>query len=451
MPNLTYTDSNDIIAYLPDGLQAQIFLSLAVYSVVTFQWFFWGYSLAFSESAGKFIGNLKHFGLINVLDQPSVGNPRIPALVYCVYQLMFATITPVLALGATAERGRVFPALVFTFIWSTVVYDPIACWYWNPTGWVYVMGGLDFAGGGPVHMTSGTAALAYSIYLGKRRGYGTKQLSYRPNNVSHVVIGTVFLWFGWFGFNGGSALSANLRATQAAIVTNMCASVGALTWCGVDWFYEQKFSVVGFCSGAVTGLIAITPAAGFVGTPAAVAIGVVAGIGCNFATKLKFIFGYDDVIDIFATHACGGFIGALMTGLFADARVVSFDGTEIDGGWINHHYIQLGYQLAGAVATIGYTFAVTMLILVVLDHIPGCSLRVPEFEEIIGLDEGQHGEFSFDFVHSTRDIEDPEGHQKLVDEHLRSRGSGSDLERDVEKTIGTNTAGPVRAGPEVEA
>ncbi|KAM0756409.1 ammonium transporter, partial [Meredithblackwellia eburnea MCA 4105] len=359
----------------------QIFLSMAVYAVVTFVWFFWGYSLAFSESAGKFIGDLKHFGLMNVLDQPSVASSRIPALLFCVFQLMFATITPVLALGATAERGRVFPALVFTAIWSTIVYSPIACWYWNPNGWVFKLGALDFAGGGPVHMTSGTAALAYSIYLGKRRGWGTDALRYRPNNVAHVVIGTVFLWFGWFGFNAGSALAADLRATQAAIVTNMAASVGALVWCTVDFIFERKFSVVGFCSGAIAGLIGITPAAGYVGTPAAVAIGVLVGIGCNFATKLKFIFKYDDTIDIFATHAVGGFIGALATGLFADSRVAGFDGTEIDGGFINKHYIQRPYQLAGASATIGYTFVVTMLILVIMDHIPGLSLRVSIYDE----------------------------------------------------------------------
>ncbi|KAK4706011.1 ammonium transporter, Amt family, partial [Phenoliferia sp. Uapishka_3] len=281
---------------------SQIFLSLAAYAVVTFVWFFWGYSLAFSESAGKYIGDLKHFGLINVLDQPSVGSTRIPAL----------------------------------------------C------------------------------------------------------------------------FNGGSALSADLRAIQACIVTNMSASVAALTWCGVDYWYERKFSVVGFCSGAISGLIA----AGYVGTPASVAIGFLSGLGCNFATKIKFVFGYDDTIDIFATHAVGGFIGACLTGLFADSRVTGFDGTEIDGGWINRHWVQLGWQIAGAVTTIVYTFGATMIILVVLDHIPGCSLRVSTYEEIIGLDESQHGEFAFDFTHLHRDIDNPEAHQKAVEEFHPSKSQG---------------------------
>ena len=210
------------------------------------------------------------------------------------------------------------------------------------------MGGLDFAGGTPVHISSGTAALAISIYLGKRRGYGTERLAYKPHNTSFVILGTVLLWFGWFGFNGGSALSANLRAVQACIVTNLAASVGGITWMLWDWRLERKFSAVGFCSGAISGLVGITPAAGFVGAPAAVAIGFVAGTGCNFATKLKFLLNVDDTLDIFATHGIGGMIGNVMTGLFAQASVAGFDGiTKIPGGWFDHNWVQLGYQIAG--------------------------------------------------------------------------------------------------------
>jgi len=179
---------------------------------------------------------------------------------------MFAAITPMIALGAIAEHSRLGPTLVFVFVWGTIVYNPIACWTWNPIGWSFIMGGLDFAGGTPVHISSGTAALAISLYLGKRRGYGTERLAFKPHNTTYVVLGTVFLWFGWFGFNGGSALSANLRAVQACIVTNVAASVGGLTWMLVDYRLERKWSVVGFCSGAVSGLVAITPASGFVGT-----------------------------------------------------------------------------------------------------------------------------------------------------------------------------------------
>lgn len=277
---------------------SMIYLSMMTVAMVSFQWFFWGYSLAFSESAGPFIGDLKHFGLKGVLGQPSVGSPRIPAIVFCVYQLMFAAITPILAIGAVAERGRLGPLMVFVFVWATIVYDPIACWTWNPSGWVFKLGGLDFAGGTPVHISSGTAGLAISIYLGKRRGFGTERLAYKPHNTSYVILGTVFLWFGWFGFNGGSALSANLRAANACIITNLAASVGGLTWMLWDWRLERKWSAVGFCSGAIAGLVAITPASGFVGAPASVLFGVAAGTVCNFATQLKFKFAYDDTLDV---------------------------------------------------------------------------------------------------------------------------------------------------------
>ena len=186
----------------------------------------WGYSLTFSKTGGKFIGNMENVALMHVLAQPVAA---VPELTFCVFQLMFAAITPALAIGAAAERGRMLPCIVFIFVWSTVVYDPIACWTWNPNGWVAQMGGLDFAGGTPVHIASGSAALAYALMLGKRRGHGTHELNYRPHNVTHVVIGTCFLWFGWFGFNGGSAVGSNLRATMACVVTNLAASVGGLT------------------------------------------------------------------------------------------------------------------------------------------------------------------------------------------------------------------------------
>jgi Amt family ammonium transporter len=207
--------------------------------LTSFQWFFWGYSLAFSHTAGKFIGDLSNIGFRNVLAQPSVGSHKIPDLLFAVYQGMFASITVALGIGAVAERGRLAPAMVFSFVWSTVIYDAIACWTWNPSGWVYKLGGLDFAGGTPVHISSGAAALAYSLMLGKRRGHGTHELNYRPHNVTHIVIGTVFLW-----------------------------------------------------------------------------------VGCNYATKIKFMLGIDDALDIFAVHCIGGFAGNLMTGLFAADYIV---------------------------------------------------------------------------------------------------------------------------------
>jgi len=209
------------------------------------------------------------------------------------------------------------PCLIFIFIWSTIIYDPLACWTWNSSGWVYKLGGLDFAGGTPVHIASGSAALAYSLMLGKRRGHGTHELNYRPHNVTHVVIGTVFLWVGWFGFNAGSALSANLRAVMAAVVTNIAAGVGGVTWCLLDYRLEKKWSTVGFCSGVLSGLVAITPGSGFVTPWASFIFGVVGAAACNYATKLKYLLRVDDALDIFAVHGIGGIVGNILTAFFA--------------------------------------------------------------------------------------------------------------------------------------
>ncbi|KAJ9602124.1 ammonium transporter Amt1 [Cladophialophora chaetospira] len=382
-----------------------IWLSVAATALISFQWFFWGYSLAFSHTAGKFIGNLENIGFRNVLGAPSVGSSKIPDLMFAVYQGMFAAITVALAIGAAAERGRMLPAMVFAFIWSTIVYDPIACWTWNSTGWVFIMGGLDFAGGTPVHISSGAAALAYSLMLGKRRGHGTHELNYRPHNVTHIVIGTVFLWVGWFGFNAGSALAANLRAIMAAVVTNLAASVGGLTWCILDYRLERKWSTVGFCSGVIAGLVAITPGSGFVPAWSAVVFGVVGGAACNYATKLKFLLHIDDSLDIFAIHGIGGLVGDLLTGLFAADYIAHLDGfSEIDGGWLNRHWIQLAYQLCDGVTGMAYSFVVSCAILFALNFIPGLHLRASEQEEIMGMDETEIGEFAYDYVELSRDV-----------------------------------------------
>ncbi|PBP22576.1 ammonium transporter [Diplocarpon rosae] len=258
---------------------------------------------------------------------------------------MFAAITVALAVGAVAERGRMLPTVVFMFVWSTIIYDPIACWTWNPSGWVFRMGGLDFAGGTPVHISSGCAALAYSIMLGKRRGHGTHELNYRPHNVTHIVIGTVFLWVGWFGFNAGSALGANLRAVMAAVVTNLAAGVGGMTWCVLDYRLERKWSTVGFCSGVIAGLVAVTPGSGFVPAWAAVIYGVCGAAGAN-----------------------------------------------------------LGYQIADSVAGAAYSFFGTCIILCVMNLIPGLSLRASEEAEILGIDDAEIGEFAYDYVELTREV-----------------------------------------------
>ncbi|KAH0559959.1 ammonium transporter Amt1 [Trichoglossum hirsutum] len=295
-----------------------VLLSMFSTAIVGFQWVLWGYSLTFSHSGGPFIGSLENIGFRNVLAQPSVGSPKVPDLLFAIYQGMFAAITPALAVGAATDRGRLLPACVFIFVWATLIYDPIAFWAWNPKGWLFKLGYLDFAGGTPVHMASGSAALAYSFMLGRRYGYDKVHgLPYRPHNVTHVILGTVFLWVGWFGFNGGSALSANMRAIMACVVTHTAASVSAMTWCFMDMRLDGKMSAVGFCSGAVVGLVAITPGSGFVPVWAAVIFGVVVGIVCNLATKLKYYLGIDDSIDIFASHCVAGFVGNILTAFFA--------------------------------------------------------------------------------------------------------------------------------------
>ena len=204
------------------------------------------------------------------------------------------------------------------FVWSTLIYDPIACWIWNPKGWAFIMGGLDFAGGTSVHISSGAAALAYSLMLGKRHGYSdTHGLPYRPHHVAHIVIGTIFLWVGWFGFNGGSALGANMRAVMACVVTHLAASVGGITWALIDYYVQGKWSTVGFCSGVVAGLVAITPASGFVPPWSAIIFGIVGATVCNYATRLKYYLKVDDGLDIFSEHGVGGIVGNIMTAFFA--------------------------------------------------------------------------------------------------------------------------------------
>jgi len=398
-----------------------LWLSVMATAVVSFQWFFWGYSLAFSHKAGKYIGALDNFGLMNVLGAPSVGSPRIPDLMFCVYQGMFAAITVALAVGAVAERGRMLPCIIYMFVWTTIIYDPIACWTWNPSGWVFQMGGLDFAGGTPVHIASGCAALAYSYMLGKRSGHGTQELNYRPHNVTHIVIGTVFLWVGWFGFNAGSALSANLRAVMAAVCTNLAACVGGITWCLVDYRLERKWSTVGFCSGVIAGLVCITPGSGYVPAWAAVVFGVCGGVACNYATKLKYFLRCDDALDIFAVHGVGGFIGNILTAFFAADYIAHLDGyTVIDGGWLNHHWIQLGYQLADSFTGGAYSFLGTCLIHGALDFIgrviPAFRLRATEEEEAAGIDDVEIGEFAYDYVELTREVKIPD--DDIIDEGM---------------------------------
>ncbi|KAF3092270.1 hypothetical protein TWF569_008110 [Orbilia oligospora] len=379
---------------------AQLWQGLVAVGIVTFQWFFWGYSLTFSHSANDFIGDLKNFGSMHVLGAPSVGSSLVPDILFYFFQLVFACVTGVIMLGGAVERGRLMPSMVFLFIWTTIVYDPIACWTWNGAGWLFKLGSLDFAGGGPVHMSSGAGALAYALMVGRRTGdHGGKMPHYKPGNVFFVALGTIFLWFGWFGFNGGSAVNMSLRSIYAAVNTNLAASCGALTFCIIDYFRKgQKWSIVSLCSGAIAGLVGITPACGYVPIYTAVPIGVLAAAACNFAFDLKHILKIDDGLDVFALHGVGGFVGNVLTGIFAADYIAALDGaTEIPGGWLNQNYIQLGYQLAGCVAILAYAFTVTCLILFVVDKIPGLDLRLPSEFEDKGIDHYDMGEMLLEY------------------------------------------------------
>lgn len=253
-------------------------------SIVNIQWYLWGYSLTFSPTGRSgFIGDLVHLGLKKTLANPSPGSPLIPSLLYAFYQMQFCATTAAITIGAVAERGRILPAMVFIFCWATLVYNPIACWAWNANGWGFKYGVMDYAGGGPVEIGSGMSALAYSMVLGKRQE--KMMLNFRPHNVSFILLGTVLLWFGWLGFNGGSAFGANMRAVMACWNSNITASFAAVTWVLLDFRLAKKWSMVGWCSGTISGLVAATPASGYIDTWGSVVLGIVTGAAVNFGTK----------------------------------------------------------------------------------------------------------------------------------------------------------------------
>lgn len=357
---------------------------------------------------------------------------------------MFANLVPAISIGAACERARVWPFIVFVLVWTTFVYDFIAHWIWSSTGWAYTWGVLDYAGGGPVEVCSGITGLVISYYLGKRHGYGTDRLLFKPHNVSHIVLGTVLLWFGWIGFNGGSTFAANLRAGMAVATTNTAAATAALTWMIMDYRFERKWSVVGFCTGAIAGLVAITPAAGFIGLPASFLVGFLAAFVSNLCTSLKVLVHCDDVMDIFAVHAVAGYVGLLLTGIFTQESVAHNDGyLSIEGGWLNGHFIQLAQQLAWCVAVTAWTGGVTYAIMFVLDHIPGIGpFRASETAEIVGVDEEQCGEFAYDFAYFNRDLEgnyEPDhGHKLNMMEHKKGVDGSS-------STSSSNHAAPATA------
>lgn len=312
--------------------------------------------------------------------------------------MQFCAVTAALVIGATAERGRVIPAMVFIFFWATLVYCPVAYWAWGANGWGFKYGVLDYAGGGPVEIGSGASALAYSWVLGRRNE--KMMLNFRPHNISLITLGTILLWFGWLGFNGGSAFGANLRAAMACWNSCLTAMFAAMTWCLLDYRLAKKWSLVGWCSGTISGLVAATPASGVITPWASIILGVVAGVACNFSTKIKFMIGIDDALDVFAEHAIGGMVGLFFNGFFAADYIIGLDGVNMGatGGFLNHHWRQLYVQIAYIVAATAYAFVVSAIIAKLIDLVPGLHLRASEEAELLGMDDDQHGEFAYDYV-----------------------------------------------------
>lgn len=358
--------------------------SFAITCLVTLLWVLVGYSLAF-RAGGPWIGGLDRF-LLNgmaVGEFAGTAGANIPESVFMMFQLTFAIITPALIAGAFADRMKFSAMLWFIGIWSLVVYAPIAHWVWASDGWLFTKGILDYAGGTVVHINAGIAGLVAAIVLGKRLGYGREAMA--PHNLVLTVVGASMLWVGWFGFNAGSALAADGRAGMAMAVTQIATAAAALTWMFVEWMAKGKPSVLGIATGAVAGLVAITPASGFVGPTGALLIGLAAGVFCYWgATSLKRMMGYDDSLDAFGVHGIGGIVGAVLTGVFA---VKDIGGTA---GLLEGNAGQLTTQLIGVGATVIYGLIATFIILKVLDVIIG--LRVSEEEEREGLDVTQHGE-----------------------------------------------------------
>jgi Amt family ammonium transporter len=367
------------------GTIMQSFIILCVISV---QWVLWGYSLAFGPDKGGLIGGLEWIGLNGVGLEPNADyGATVPHQAFMIFQMMFAVITVALITGAFAERMKFSSFLVFTLLWATFVYDPLAHWVWAVGGWVRNLGALDFAGGTVVHISSGVSALACALMLKKRLGYGKEAMA--PHNLPMTVLGASLLWFGWFGFNAGSAIASGALATSAFVVTNTATATAALAWMAAEWMYRGKPTVLGAASGAVAGLVAITPASGFVGPLPSIAIGVGAGVLCYGAVLWKSKLGYDDSLDVVGIHGIGGTWGALATGLFA-SKAINAAGAD---GLFYGNPAQLGIQALAVLVSWVFAFVGTLVILKVVDWTIG--LRVSEEEERIGLDLTQHEERAY--------------------------------------------------------
>jgi len=351
------------------------FVSMGVVSVI---WVLWGYSLAFGEG-GAFIGNFDFLGFKDVSTESEDG---IPPMLFAIFQMMFAIITPALITGAFAERFKFSTYLVFLVLWITLVYAPVAHWVWAGDGWILELGALDFAGGTVVHINAGVAAIVAAYLVGKRRGVDR---GVEPHNVPFVILGAGILWFGWFGFNAGSGLAADGLAVSAFLVTNTAAAMAMVVWAILGHLHTGKMSGVGAATGAIAGLVAITPAAGFVGPMGAIGVGLGAGVLTFYAVRMRHMFGFDDALEVFAVHGIGGIWGAIATGIFAVGGIGLVDGdAEL-----------LVDNVIAVVATMAYSLVATFIILKLLDVIPGLGLRAEEVDEDTGLDIALHGERAY--------------------------------------------------------
>ena len=365
-----------------------IMQSFIVLCLISVQWVLWGYSLAFGPDIGHIIGGLDWLGLSGVGLEPNADYAAtIPHQAFMIFQAMFAVITVALITGAFAERMKFSSFLVFALLWATFIYDPLAHWVWGVGGWIRNLGALDFAGGTVVHISSGVSALVCALVLGKRRGYGKEHMA--PHNLPMTVLGASLLWFGWFGFNAGSAVASGALATSAFVVTNTASAAAALAWMVVEWMYRGKPTVLGAASGAVAGLVAITPASGFVGPISSLIIGAGAGALCFGAVMVKSRLGYDDSLDAVGIHGVGGTWGALATGLFA-SKAINAAGND---GLFFGNPGQLWIQFVAVLASWVFAFVGTYVILKIVDWTMG--LRVSDEEEQLGLDLSQHEERAY--------------------------------------------------------
>jgi Amt family ammonium transporter len=355
--------------------------------IVGVVWVLWGYSLAFGPDIGGVIGSLEWIGLRGVsATEAGPYSDAIPHQAFMIFQAMFAIITPALVTGAFAERMKFSAFVIFIVLWVTLVYAPLAHWVWGG-GWLGSLGALDFAGGTVVHISAGMGALAAALLVGKRVGFQIESMA--PHNVPMVVLGASLLWFGWFGFNAGSALAADGVATNAFVTTNTATAAALVTWVAMSWLFDKKPSVVGAATGAVAGLVAITPAAGFVGPLPAIIIGLGAGVVCYGAVKLLAKLTVDDSLAVWGVHGIGGAWGALATGLFVGIGFAALAEGVSRGE-------QILYQLIGIGASAGWAFVVTALIVLVLRFIIPGGVRVSPDEEAVGLDLSQHGEQAYE-------------------------------------------------------